>query len=250
MDGLPLHHHHDDHHHHHDHVHHHDHPHDHRSPRTLSLELALLAGNDERARRNRAWLDARRVFALNLIGSPGAGKTALIEALIRRSRHAVSVLEGDQETDFDAARIRATGARAVQINTGPGCHLDAEMVHAGLEKLAPPERSLVLIENVGNLVCPALFDLGEHVKAVALSVTEGEEKPLKYPHVFLAAQALILTKIDLLPHLRFDVARCLANARRVNPALRVFGVSTATGEGLEVLAAWLDRQHHEGVEAR
>jgi hydrogenase nickel incorporation protein HypB len=185
------------------------------------------------------------VLALNLLSGPGAGKTTLLERTIRAlaPEGRVSVLEGDQETSRDAERVRAAGARAVQINTGTGCHLDAAMVEEALRVLAPPDRSVLFIENVGNLVCPALFDLGEHAKVVVLSVTEGEDKPLKYPHVFRAARALVLNKIDLLPHLTFDVERCLDNARRVNPELQVFRVSAQRGDGMAAFYDWIRAQH-------
>jgi hydrogenase nickel incorporation protein HypB len=224
----------------HPHEHHHSgqHPHEH-TPRLLSLEQDLLAKNDRLAAQVRTWLRGHGILALNLLSAPGAGKTTLLERTIRElsTTAPVSVLEGDQETSRDADRVRAAGARALQINTGTGCHLDAAMVEAGLRALAPPERSLLFIENVGNLVCPALFDLGERAKVVLLSVTEGEDKPLKYPHVFRAARVMVLTKIDLLPHLSFDVERCLASARQVSRHLRVFQVSAQTGEGV---AAWCD----------
>src|SRR5262249_28539080 len=160
----------------------------------------------------------RAIFALDLVSSPGAGKTTLLERTIRDlgADLPISVIEGDQATDHDAARIRAAGARAVQINTGTACHLDAEMVARALEELDPALGSVCLIENVGNLVCPALFALGEHKKVVTVSVTEGDDKPLKYPHMFRAAEMMILNKIDLLPYVQFDEQRCFAHARAVN----------------------------------
>jgi hydrogenase nickel incorporation protein HypB len=176
---------------------------------------------------------------LNLIGGPGAGKTALLEATIPRLCDvSVAVLEGDQATDLDALRIARTGCPVVQINTGPGCHLDAAMVGDALEEMGPRRASLVFVENVGNLVCPALFDVGEHAKIVVMSVTEGEDKPLKYRHVFHAAELFVLTKIDLLSHVDFDVARCVAHALDVNPHLRVLPVSARTGAGID---AWCER---------
>jgi hydrogenase nickel incorporation protein HypB len=222
------------------HAHPHSHPHAPRS-RTVRLEAALLAKNDQLAAQNREWLTARGIVALNLIGAPGAGKTALLEQTIRRiaPAHAVAVIEGDQETDRDAERIRATGSPVVQINTGAGCHLDASMLAAALPTLLPSPGSLLFVENVGNLVCPALFDLGERAKVVVMSTTEGEDKPLKYPHVFRAASVFVLNKTDLLPHLEFDAARCLGNARRINPQLRVFSLSATAGEGLEAWCEWL-----------
>jgi hydrogenase nickel incorporation protein HypB len=182
------------------------------------------------------------VFALNFVSSPGSGKTCLLvkalEAL--KERMPVTVIEGDQQTSNDAERIRATGASAVQINTGKGCHLDAHMVGHALETLSPPPGSALFIENVGNLVCPAAFDLGEAHKVVVLSVTEGEDKPLKYPDMFAAADLLLLNKSDLLPHLDFDVGACLANALRVNPRLQTLIVSAKTGEGVAAFVAWIE----------
>jgi hydrogenase nickel incorporation protein HypB len=217
----------------HEHDHDHDHDHDHLHVR-ISLEQDVLAKNDRIAARNRALFVARGIAAFNFTSAPGSGKTALLQALIKQigGRFPLAVIEGDQETARDADRIRSTGAPVVQINTQTGCHLDAQMVSAAVEALDPPRGALLLIENVGNLVCPALFDLGERAKAVILSVTEGEDKPLKYPHMFRAAGIAVLTKIDLLPHLDFDLEQCLANIRRVNPELRVFQVSVRDGSGL------------------
>ena len=208
---------------------------------TIHLEEKILGKNDAIAQRNRDWLAARGAVAINLVSSPGSGKTTLLERTIRdlSGDVPISVVEGDQETENDAERIRATGAPAIQINTGTGCHLDAEMVERALTALAPSRNSLVMIENVGNLVCPALFDLGERAKVVLFSVTEGEDKPLKYPHMFGAASVLLLTKIDLVPYLRFDVDRAIANARQVNPQLRVLKVSAQSGEGMSGWYAWL-----------
>lgn len=201
----------------------------------------MLAKNDRLAERNRGWLAGRGIFALNLMSSPGAGKTTLLERTLRdlAGRLPISVIEGDQETTRDAERIRATGARVVQINTGSGCHLDADMLSRGLTQLDPPSHSVVFVENVGNLVCPSLFDLGERAKAVILSVTEGEDKPLKYPHMFRAAELMLLNKIDLLPHLTFDVERCLADARRVNPRIEILQVSATRGDGMDAWYDWL-----------
>jgi hydrogenase nickel incorporation protein HypB len=204
----------------------------------------VLERNDRLAERNRGFFKARKVLALNLVSSPGAGKTTLLERTIRDAGRElnIEVIEGDQETSADADRIRAAGARAVQINTGTGCHLDAQMIAGAFERLELPQRSTLLIENVGNLVCPALFDLGERAKVVVASVTEGEDKPLKYPHMFRASAALVLNKIDLLPHLRFDVDRFLANARQVNPRQVVFHVSATRGDGLADWYGWLLEQ--------
>jgi hydrogenase nickel incorporation protein HypB len=211
---------------------------------TIALEQDVLAKNQSIAERNRGWLASRRIIALNLVSSPGAGKTTLLERTIRdlhdlHDTQPIQVIEGDQATLNDAERIRATGCRVVQINTGTGCHLDAGMVSRALEQLDPPPHSWLMIENVGNLVCPALFDLGEQAKVVILSVTEGEDKPLKYPHMFRASRLMLLNKIDLLPHLRFDVERCIAYARQVNPAIEVLQVSAETGAGMEAWYAWL-----------
>jgi hydrogenase nickel incorporation protein HypB len=198
------------------------------------LEQEVLAKNNLLAERNRGWLAGRNILALNLVSSPGAGKTTLLERTIRDlgGELALSVIEGDQQTLNDARRIQATGCRVVQINTGTGCHLDASMLARGLQQLDPPLNSTVLIENVGNLVCPALFDLGERAKVVIVSVTEGEDKPVKYPHMFRASSVLILNKIDLLPYVPFDVDRFLEYARQVNPVLRILQVSATRGDGL------------------
>ncbi|ATJ82261.1 hydrogenase nickel incorporation protein HypB [Halomonas beimenensis] len=214
---------------------------------TVPLEQAVLAENDRLAERNRAWLAARGILALNLVSSPGAGKTTLLERTLRNRTDppSIGVIEGDQETQFDVERIRATGCRAVQINTGTGCHLDADMIAGALDRLAPPPGSLVMIENVGNLVCPALFDLGEAAKVAILSVTEGTDKPLKYPHLFRSARLMILNKIDLLPHVDFDVTACIAFARRVNPDIEVIPLSATRGEGLDDWYAWLNRQRDD-----
>ena len=203
------------------------------------MEEEVLAKNDRIAAQNRGWLDGRQVAAVNLMSSPGAGKTTLLEKTLRKLERAAAVIEGDQETALDAERIRATGRPVVQINTGSGCHLDAEMVATALKKIAPAAGSVLLIENVGNLVCPALFDLGERGKVVIMSVTEGDDKPLKYPHMFRASDVMVLNKIDLLPHVSFDVGRCLASARRVNPRLAIFELSATRGDGLAGWYAWL-----------
>jgi hydrogenase nickel incorporation protein HypB len=210
--------------------------------RMVQIERDILSKNDGYATKNRAWFDEHGVFALNLVSSPGSGKTTLlvktIEAL--QARLAIAVVEGDQQTANDAERIRATGAPALQINTGKGCHLDAHMVGHAMERLQPADGSLFLIENVGNLVCPAAFDLGEQHKVAILSVTEGEDKPLKYPDMFAAADVMLLNKCDLLPYLQFDADLAEANARRVNPKLTVFRVSATTGEGMADWLAWID----------
>jgi hydrogenase nickel incorporation protein HypB len=222
--------------------HHHDHDHTHGDDsRTIQLELDILAKNNAYAAENRGFFADRGILALNLVSSPGSGKTALLVKTIETlgGRLKSFVIEGDQQTTNDAERIRATGAAAVQINTGKGCHLDAHMVGHALETLAPSEGSVVFIENVGNLVCPAAFDLGEAHKVAILSVTEGEDKPLKYPDMFAASGLVLLNKTDLLPHLEFDVAETIANARKVNPSVKVLQVSARTGEGMDAWIAWL-----------
>jgi hydrogenase nickel incorporation protein HypB len=208
---------------------------------TISLEHDILAKNNLIAAQNRGWFKGRNILPLNLMSSPGAVKTTLLTRTINDLKHQlpINVIEGDQETTNDAKKIQETGCQVVQINTGTGCHLDAAMVERGLQQLNPPLNSVVMIENVGNLVCPALFDLGELFKVVILSVTEGEDKPIKYPHIFRASQVMILTKIDLLPHVQFDVQRCLEYARQVNPHIQVFQVSALTGTGLENWYEWL-----------
>ncbi|GAB3689800.1 hydrogenase nickel incorporation protein HypB [Nocardiopsis oceani] len=225
---------------HHDHGHGHGDGHGHEVSRTVQLEQDVLAKNDALAARNRARLDARGITAVNLMSSPGSGKTTLLERTIGAvGELSVSVIEGDQETLFDAERIRATGCRVVQINTGAGCHLDAEMLAGGLERLDPPERSIVLIENVGNLVCPALFDLGEHTRVVIMSAPEGEDKPLKYPHMFRGADLVLLNKTDLLPHLAFDTERFTEHLHAVNPGVDVLPVSATRGDGMADWYGWL-----------
>ncbi|MEM1022931.1 MAG: hydrogenase nickel incorporation protein HypB [Myxococcota bacterium] len=204
------------------------------------LEVQILAKNDRLAERNRGWFAGRNVTAVNLMSSPGSGKTTLLERTLREVERPVSVLEGDQETPFDAERIRATGAPVVQINTGKGCHLEAEMIWHGLQTLKPKADSLLFVENVGNLVCPALFDLGEAAKVVVFSTTEGEDKPLKYPHMFRVADLVLINKIDLIPHLDFDEARALEAIAQVNPSARILQVSAKTGAGMKAWYDWLD----------
>ena len=220
--------------------------------RMVRIEQDILAKNDAYARENRSRFAMRGVFALNLVSSPGSGKTTLlvktVEALC--ARLPIAVIEGDQQTSRDADRIRATGAPAVQINTGKGCHLDALMVQTALERLALPDGGVLMIENVGNLVCPASFDLGEAHKVVVLSVTEGEDKPLKYPAMFHAASVMLLNKIDLLPHVEFDVARCVEYAQRINPGIRVIQVSATRGQGMGEWLAWLEQGAAEVRAAR
>jgi hydrogenase nickel incorporation protein HypB len=236
--------------HHHDHGHGHGHDHEHHrhhddvphvhgpAGEVIPLEQAVLAKNDRIAARNRGWFEGRGVLALNLVSSPGAGKTALLERTIRAlaGRIDIAVVEGDQMTANDAERIRAAGARAIQVNTGAGCHLEADMVAEAVERLNPAPGSILMIENVGNLVCPAMFDLGERMKVAVVSTTEGEDKPLKYPHMFRAAQLVVINKIDLAPHVDFDQTRLVENVASVNPAAQVLALSARSGEGM---AAWL-----------
>ncbi|MHB0772863.1 hydrogenase nickel incorporation protein HypB [Bradyrhizobium sp. 1.29L] len=224
----------------HSHSHGHAHPHD-GEDSIVELETRILAKNDALAARNRAWLAGREILTLNLVSSPGAGKTTLLEHTIRdlKAELKLYVIEGDQATDNDGQRIRAAGAAAIQVNTGTGCHLEADMIARGLSELKPAAGSVVMIENVGNLVCPAMFDLGERAKVVILSVTEGEDKPLKYPHMFRAAEVMVLNKVDLLPHVDFDVPTAIANARALNPEITVFQVSARSGEGLSDWYGWL-----------
>jgi hydrogenase nickel incorporation protein HypB len=263
-----------DHHHHHHGDHDHGHPHDHdhhhhgdhdhhhaedgavhygkgiagvhvpglSQERIIQIETDILSKNDRHAEKNRAYFARNGIFALNFVSSPGSGKTSLLVRTINalKDRLAIGVIEGDQQTSNDAARIRETGAPAIQINTGKGCHLDAHMVGHAVEDLHPQPGSVLFIENVGNLVCPAAFDLGEAHKVAVLSVTEGEDKPLKYPDMFAAADLMILNKSDLLPHLDFNVGLCIANALRVNPRLQTLIVSARTGEGMEAFYAWIE----------
>jgi hydrogenase nickel incorporation protein HypB len=232
------------HHHPHDHQHdhEHDHPHEHPHTETITLEQKVLAKNDVLAERNRQWLTERGILALNVTSSPGAGKTTLLEQTIRRlgAQRKIAVIEGDQETLLDADRITAAGARAVQVNTGAGCHLDADMIDRALHTLEPDRGSLLFIENVGNLVCPALFDLGEHSKVVVISVTEGTDKPLKYPHMFAAAGLVLINKIDLLPYVDFDLDLCARHARSVNPNVEIIPVSATKEDGMDIWYQWID----------
>jgi hydrogenase nickel incorporation protein HypB len=209
---------------------------------TISLDQDLLAKNDLLAARNRGWLEGRGIRAFNVMSSPGAGKTTLLVRTLRElgGRLRAGVIEGDQESSLDADRVRAVGRPVVQINTGAGCHLDAGMLRRGLEALDPAAGSTVFIENVGNLVCPALFDLGETAKIVVISVTEGDDKPQKYPHMFMAADLVIVNKSDLLPYVDFDVDACLARIRQVNPRTAFMVVSATTGEGLAGWYEWLE----------
>jgi hydrogenase nickel incorporation protein HypB len=246
--------HHDHHHHdheHHGHEHHHDHDHSHQladevqrpTPSTENLIIgeAILAKNDHLAQQNRDWFAERSITALNLMSSPGSGKTSLLERTIAEFGDArpVCVIEGDQETTFDSERIRRAGARAVQVNTGAGCHLDAPMVQSAVQALDPRPGSWLFIENVGNLVCPALFDVGEHAKVVIISVTEGQDKPLKYPHMFAVADLVIVNKTDLLPYVDFDIETFTGFAQSLNRTAEIMPLSVKSGDGLDAWYAWL-----------
>lgn len=212
--------------------------------RLLKIEQDVLGKNNQLAAQNRDFFAKQKILALNLVSSPGSGKTTLLTTTLNalKNDRTCYVIEGDQQTENDADRIRATGVPAIQVNTGKGCHLDAQMIAEAAVKLRPQAESLLFIENVGNLVCPSEFDLGEKAKVVILSVTEGEDKPLKYPHMFAASRLMILNKVDLLPYLQFDVAQCIANAKRVNPDIEVIQLSATTGQGLETWLAWLNAQ--------
>jgi hydrogenase nickel incorporation protein HypB len=212
--------------------------------RTVELRQKVLAKNDGLADTNRQWLRDRSILAVNLMSSPGSGKTTLLERTGKElaGMMPISVIEGDQETALDAERIRASGSRVVQINTGVGCHLDAEMVAQGLRSLDPPSGSIVVIENVGNLVCPALFDLGEAARVVLASVTEGADKPLKYPHMFRQADLVLLNKTDLLPYVEFDLRQYMSDLRRAAPAALLLQLSATTGDGIQGWYDWLRRR--------
>ena len=242
----------------HDHDHDHDYEHEHggdahdhvhvmglpESGRTVELQQKVLAKNDDLAVRSRGWLRDRGILAINLMSSPGSGKTTLLERTTRElaGRLTLSVIEGDQETALDARRIQAAGSRVIQINTGVGCHLDADMVAQGLRALDPPSGSIVVIENVGNLVCPALFDLGEDVRIVLASVTEGADKPLKYPHMFRTADLVLLNKTDLLPYVDFDIKQYMADLRVAAPRALLLQISATNGDGLSAWYDWLRRR--------
>jgi hydrogenase nickel incorporation protein HypB len=216
---------------------------------TILLEQKVLARNDELATRNRTWLADREIHAVNVMSSPGSGKTTLLERTIRAliGEVGISVVEGDQETLFDAERIRATGARVIQVNTGSGCHLDANMVANALRRLDPAFQSVVFVENVGNLVCPALFDLGEHSRVVVTSVTEGADKPVKYPHMFRTADVVLLNKVDLLPYVDFDVTRFAESVGLVQPHAEIIEMSATRGDGLDDWYGWLRTRHGRSV---
>jgi len=212
--------------------------------RMLEIEIDVLDKNNQLAAHNRKQFAANNQLVLNLVSSPGSGKTTLLTETLKRLQGSqpCAVIEGDQQTVNDAARIRATGTPAIQVNTGKGCHLDSQMIGDAMRRLPLEQNGILFIENVGNLVCPASFDLGERHKVAVLSVTEGEDKPLKYPHMFAAASLMILNKIDLLPYLQFDVEKCLAYAREVNPDIDIILVSATSGEGMDEWLAWLEAE--------
>jgi hydrogenase nickel incorporation protein HypB len=223
--------------------HEHNHDNDHGKPvRThLDLEQDILLKNNLQAERNRGYFMAKEILALNLVSSPGSGKTSLLEKTLKELKEEVgfSVIEGDQQTTNDADRIAVTGVPVTQINTGRGCHLDAEMIWDALQELKPENQSTVFIENIGNLVCPSMFDLGERKRVVIISVTEGDDKPLKYPDMFASSQLCIINKIDLLPYVNFSVKKVKEYARRINPSVAFLELSCTSGEGLENWYKWL-----------
>lgn len=240
------------HHHEHDHDHDHDHGHEHHhhhhdESKVINLEQDILQRNNLLAERNRGYFDAKQIFCLNLMSSPGSGKTTLLEETVRRLVGAVReqpspqiyVIEGDQQTSNDADRIAALDIPVFQVNTGTGCHLEADMVNHAMKHLAPVDNSILFIENVGNLVCPAMFDLGEAKKVVIVSTTEGDDKPLKYPHIFAEADVCVINKIDLAPYLNTDVETLKNNALKVNHHLEVFEVSATKGNGMDAWCDWL-----------
>ncbi len=220
--------------------------------RMVQIEQDILGKNNQYAAQNRARFAQQSMFVLNLVSSPGSGKTTLLTETINhiKSRYTVGVIEGDQQTANDADRIRETGVQAVQINTGKGCHLDAHMVGHAMENFSDLTGGVLFIENVGNLVCPASFDLGEAAKVSILSVTEGEDKPLKYPDMFYASELMILNKTDLLPYLDFDVERCIEYAKRVNPDIKIIQLSAKSGEGMDQWIDWISHKRASIIESR
>jgi hydrogenase nickel incorporation protein HypB len=222
----------------------HEHDHVHETSRRIELEEDILGKNKLIAERNRGYFEARGIFALNLVSSPGSGKTSLLERSIRelKGSFSICVIEGDQQTMNDAGRIQETGAPVVQVNTGQGCHLDAGMINAAVKKLEVPQDAVLMIENVGNLICPALFDLGESKRVVIMSVTEGEDKPLKYPYMFLSSDLCVMNKTDLLPYLDFDMGTAHDYALQVNPQLEIIELSVKTGEGMQQWYDWIINQ--------
>lgn len=227
--------------HHHEHDDGHQHSHDHSHQKVISLNVDILAGNNMTAAMNRRFFEGRKVLCLNMVSSPGSGKTTILEKTISHltGPEKIYVIEGDQQTLLDAERIEKAGAPAIQINTGSGCHLDANMVESALKKLDIETNSILFIENVGNLVCPAMFDLGENKRVVVISVTEGEDKPLKYPYMFQTSHLCIINKSDLLPYVDFKTEEFIKHARTVNPELEFISVSAKTGEGMNLWYKWI-----------
>lgn len=251
VDGTTVHH---SHAHTHEHGHDHDHSHEHHHHddghehsqhhfKEIDLEREILHKNDLLAERNKGYFEAKNIFAINLVSSPGSGKTSLLERTIAdlKSEISFNVIEGDQQTTNDADRIAALNVPVIQINTGKGCHLDSEMIAKAVKELSPKDGSLMMIENVGNLVCPSMFDLGENSRVVIISITEGEDKPIKYPDMFYGSQVCIINKIDLLPYLKFDIEKLKDYAKKVNPNLIFFEVSAYTGEGMEAWYTFLKK---------
>jgi len=226
-------------HHEHSHSHSHGHSHSHEDSRTITLEQDILQRNNMLAERNRGYFEAKQIFCINMMSSPGSGKTTLLEETIRRlkSKTTIYVVEGDQQTSNDANRIAALDVPVFQVNTGTGCHLDAAMLNHAMKHLEPKDNSALFVENVGNLVCPAMFDLGENVRIVIVSITEGDDKPLKYPYIFKEADVCLINKIDLAPYLKTNIEELRANCLKINPKLIIFDISALTGEGID---EWLD----------
>ena len=231
----------------HDHIHPHDHEHSHEHPhtRTIDLNLDIMSENNRLAELNRRFFEGRKVLCLNLVSSPGSGKTTILEKSIAALKpgYKIFVIEGDQQTILDASRIEKAGAPAIQINTGSGCHLDAHMVESALKKLDVDANSILFIENVGNLVCTAMFDLGEHKRVVVISVTEGDDKPLKYPYMFQSSHLCIINKSDLLPYVDFNTDATIKYARSINPDLEFIVLSAKTGEGMNLWYEWIGREY-------
>jgi hydrogenase nickel incorporation protein HypB len=238
-----------DHEHSHDHVHPHSHEHEH--AKVIDLNVDILSENNRVADLNRRFFAGRKVLCLNLVSSPGSGKTTILEKTIEalKGSQKLSVIEGDQQTLLDAGRIEKAGAPAIQINTGAGCHLDARMIDAALQKLDPETGSILFIENVGNLVCPAMFDLGENKRVVVISVTEGDDKPLKYPYMFNSSQLCLINKSDLLPYVDFKIDETIKHARSINPSLEFIVLSAKTGEGMDSWISWITKQAKMSVSA-
>lgn len=228
----------------HDHHHHHDHTHLPQNKTVIEVQQDILQQNDLMAARNRGFFEAKDLYVLNLVSSPGSGKTSLLEKTLKdlKGEFDFAVIEGDQQTMQDANRIDALEVPVVQINTGKGCHLESDMVYEAVKQLKPKENSILMIENVGNLVCPSMFDLGEHKRVVIISTTEGEDKPLKYPDMFLSSQICIINKTDLLPYLDFDIEKLKSYALQINPELIFFEVSATTGLGMQLWYDWLKKQ--------